>query len=500
MNLICETQSGIGELTGKTYFVQQEPRVVAEPVMEPDANRPTESAGATLFGTVLHDGGRYRMWYHAWPVDWDGKNPKLVAYADSDDGITWKKPDLNLVEYHGKSTNLCNLNITSPAVFVDPHADSAYRYRATGYSSPNETVAGTRVERSGYYTAHSADGIYWELDSPTPQWDGADVITSYYHTGRGQGVVSLKRPHLVSGIPRRSIWQASYENGLWSPAVVALLPDEYDDICAKTRGFASSDYYGMGTMEAGEGALGFIWQFRHTLPRTTARRHGVFGAVDVTLAFQQSRGSRWIHVPGRREFLRHGTLGWNRGGVYTASTPVDCGNEQRLYFNGSCQSHGWYVDSEWKTSDKWRKHLIRTGIGRIGYAAWPKYRLMEYVADPEGSFTLDPGHASAGNSRNKGPWTLFINYKAEPGGFVCPELLGAGAERAAAKAVPVASAAPLIGDELREPVRWRRQTPDSKEQAVRASDELIHANHIEEVRFRIRMERATVFSYDFVPT
>ena len=481
MQLLCEIHPGIRSLEGKIYFVQREPYVHPEPVLIPDPDPSVDSAGATLFGTVLEDAGKLRMWYHAWPFDWDGKNPKLVAYAESEDGIQWNKPNLNMVDYGGKKNNLCNLHITSPSVFVDPHASGKYRYRATGWSSAGEVVAGKRVTETGYFTAHSADGIFWELDSDTPQWEGSDVITNVYHPGRDRGVAALKRPHYVGGVPRRSIWNAELVDGVWSPALSSLIPDEFDDVCAQTRGFASGDYYGMGMMPAGSSTVGFIWQFRHSLPRTSGTRHGVFGSVDVTLAYQHNDGDRWIHVPGRNDFLRHGSLSWNRGGMYTASSPVDFENEQRLYFNGSSQSHGWYVDAAWKISDRFRHHLIKTGIGRIGYASWPKYRLMGYRADPEGSFILD-----LGNIQN--PWKLYLNLETENGGLVRPELLHGDGTIAA-------KAAPMTGNRICEPVRW-----GSNGSIGEFGHEGVRERVRERVRIRMHMERATVYAYEIRDT
>ena len=65
------------------------------------------------------------------------------------------------------------------------------------------------------------------------------------------------------------------------------------------------DYYGMGMMPAGSGTVGFLWQFRHSLPRKHLSDYGVFGVNDVTLVYQAGRGERWEHVPGRPDFISH---------------------------------------------------------------------------------------------------------------------------------------------------------------------------------------------------
>ncbi|MBI4027738.1 MAG: hypothetical protein HY360_22320 [Verrucomicrobia bacterium] len=83
------------------------PRVRAEPVLTPspiESNAP-DHLSALFYGTVLHDEGHFRLWYHAchWGMnpDWPPamarqfaryKDPVLLGpacYAESDDGIHW---------------------------------------------------------------------------------------------------------------------------------------------------------------------------------------------------------------------------------------------------------------------------------------------------------------------------------------------------------------------------------------------------------------------------
>jgi len=46
---------------GKISFFQRRPTIHPEPVLVPDSF--VDGGGASIYGTVLHDGGRYRMWY-----------------------------------------------------------------------------------------------------------------------------------------------------------------------------------------------------------------------------------------------------------------------------------------------------------------------------------------------------------------------------------------------------------------------------------------------------
>ena len=67
------------------------------------ADRPWEGksaiTGPYVYGTVLNDGQRYRMWYQ---ILFQGNH---VGYAESTDGVHWQKPALDIIQYEGQSTN-----------------------------------------------------------------------------------------------------------------------------------------------------------------------------------------------------------------------------------------------------------------------------------------------------------------------------------------------------------------------------------------------------------
>jgi hypothetical protein len=443
MELLYETRQDIAAVRGKMYFFMRTPEVRQTPVLEPDKTGMVDGTGVSIYGTVLHDGGIYRMWYQAWPTDWDGGDVSLVGYAESDDGVVWKKPDLGLVDYHGTKNNLCDLGFHSPSVFIDPVAPESHRYRAAGYTRPNR-VGSVDVARAGYFTSHSSDGLHWTLDSSEPTWDGADVITTVYHPARKHGIVALKHTPRAGGIPRRSIWQAELENGRWSRSRAALVPDEFDDIRALSEGFATGDYYGMGMMPAGHGLVGFVWQFRHTLPRTRGSEAGVFGATDVSLAYQVEAGDRWLHLFGRKNFLSHADVPWGEGGIYTASCVTPAGDEERLYIVSTRRSHGWYLNSEWQRQPEQMRELIRDGIGRISYATWPTGRLFGFHADPDGALELKLGPYGTDVE-------VLLNYETETAGRVRGEV-------ADVSGCSLDDAVDLDADGIRTPLRWKDGT------------------------------------------
>jgi len=62
------------------------------------ATEPWEGEVVLVYGSVLReDDGTFRMWYYC---------PRGVAYAESDDGIAWRKPELDIAKHDGQATNL----------------------------------------------------------------------------------------------------------------------------------------------------------------------------------------------------------------------------------------------------------------------------------------------------------------------------------------------------------------------------------------------------------
>ena len=479
MELLFESRSNIITIWGKLFFRQEKAEVLPEPVLVGDTA--SDGSGVSIYGSVLRDGGMYRMWYQSWPKVFDGSDTTLVGYAESDDGLSWRKPKLGIVDLGGTDNNLCNLGMHCPSVFIDPTAPPSHRYRATGYTNDTNvyTLPGTRTV--GYFAAHSADGLRWELDAPMPCWPYMDVITSIYHPGQKRGIVSFKRGHRMANIARRSIWQASLRDGVWQSPHCALVPDDFDDIAARAHGYQSADYYGMAMQPVGQGTAGFIWQFRHQLPYTGAAHGSLFGTTDMSLAFQESEGSRWLHAPGRPDFLSHDATWWTHGGIYSASSPVEVGDEHWLFICGARHSHGWTTDANWKDIPDLVQKCSDEGMMRVGVARWPKHRLFGFTSDPQGGLWLDFGEITE-------PCELVLNYATFPDGdirvklsslvmlYAEDEIPGRGYDECM----------PLTGNQLAQTVAW-------KDGAV------IHPVPGRRLTAYIEMNRATLYAYELRP-
>ena len=138
------------------------------------------------YHSVFRDGDRYRMYYKAWHLEAsDGKldtkrHPLFCCYAESDDGVTWRKPKLGLHEFEGSTDNnivmasgpLGPLNVDAghPAVFKDdnPQAKDDAGYKAIFRSS----------EPNGLHPFKSPDGIHWSPMTDEPILSGLGAFDS----------------------------------------------------------------------------------------------------------------------------------------------------------------------------------------------------------------------------------------------------------------------------------------------------------------------------------
>ena len=136
---------------------------------------PWEGSGCG-YHSVFRDGDLYRLYYKAWHLDVSkgklnsGSHPLYCCYAESDDGIHWRKPKLGLHEFRGSKAN--NIVMVGgkvgkmksdpghPAVFKDdnPNCPSDAQYKAIIRSS------GAR----GLLAYKSPDGIHWSPMSDSP--------------------------------------------------------------------------------------------------------------------------------------------------------------------------------------------------------------------------------------------------------------------------------------------------------------------------------------------
>ncbi len=149
-------------------------------------DRPWEGNTCTSF-TIFQDDDIYRMYYlgrHFVTTEAgldEASHPHFVCYAESDDGISWERSELGLVEFNGSGKNniilsseesACPMHAFAPFKDANPAAEADARYKAWAVRSPRLDGAAPRPGHSaevpdGLHALKSADGIRW-----TPMRDG----------------------------------------------------------------------------------------------------------------------------------------------------------------------------------------------------------------------------------------------------------------------------------------------------------------------------------------
>jgi hypothetical protein len=452
----CEGHPQIVGVTDGVRTVLHRPCVHDQPVLEGAGE--VDGAGVCIYGTVIRDGGTFRMWYQAWPKQkLETGDSALVACVESDDGMVWRRPRHGLMSWAGSRDNhLTDLPFHSPSVLIDPTAGPEARYRAFGCTGLRKQADLGQsfhlpvTAHYAYYSAHSADGLHWTVDGPEAAWPWSDVITGAWDPWAGHALIALKCNGRSAGLRRRRFCTATWSGGRPGEAVTALIPDEYDDQIARARGFESADYYGVGLYPGPTVTIGFLWNFRHQAPLSSSARSGRWGGigcVDISLVYQTERGGRWQHLPGRPDWMATGEMpGWASGALYTAASPVEVGDETWLYFTGTPDRHGWAgVDVD-------REAFRRTqGSARIGLARWPRGRLMGYESNLRGIIRLEPHRDDGGATR------LVLNVAARSGGRVRAQLLDDRGEPL--PGYTFEDCVPLTGDHPAAEIQWRTGSP-----------------------------------------
>jgi len=171
-------------------------------------NAPWEG-NASAFQSVFRDGSVYRMYYRGLhyeggkPVEMPQDTPRVLCYAESDDGIHWVRPGLGLFTFDGsKDNNIVLDRACLNTIQGDPAHTSVYR--DTNPDCPADarykvTVVGKRPK--GMFCLKSGDGVAFSLMSDRPAvtegafdsqnlifWDPVRREYREYHRGFRDGM------------------------------------------------------------------------------------------------------------------------------------------------------------------------------------------------------------------------------------------------------------------------------------------------------------------------
>jgi hypothetical protein len=356
----------------------------ANPVVKWGTDDAVDSWAVQFYGSVLRDpdSGRFKMWYVAVSKAerlnrlTPRSAPWRVAYAESDDGIHWTKPNLGLVESGGNTNN--NLVKLNPQIGVlnlkvllepdDPNPDHRYKMGAHVWFPKNDVRLGTLAP----YV--SADGLTWKLltnakpvnaelperDTVIPplhfepvgglyKWDGL------YHVS-GQNAIMAARPY--HGRVSRTFVSPDFAN--WSQASAIQF----------VRG-AQHDLLGPGRSREGEQTHEGIsvWNRGNVLVGISGMWHGTPEWKDLTidLGFVVSNdGVRFREPAHEHIFMKRGADGaWDQGGLLQGQGFENVGDQTYIYY-------GAWDPRAWESSPP---------RGGVGIATLPRDRFADLVVD-----------------------------------------------------------------------------------------------------------------------
>ena len=272
-------------------------------------------------------------------------------YAESEDGMRWNKPELELVEEDGLKTNIVLGNgagglddVHSMGVVIDPYPPSPdYRFRAL-FTHRDPHRANEAVGSKTIAAAHSPDGIHWQPDPEAPVFGMAgpqlgDVCILAYDPDAREFVL-LTRHYLIvggaAGAPQgglhhfaskrdRRVWQArSYDLIHWSEPILVAAADEDDAL--------DEEFYGMCQYRQGALHLATVGVYQH-----------VENEREVQLLLSRD-GIRWKRTNKRRPFLSpRGPGHYDAHMVALTSPPIEVGDELWFYNGGSECHHDWWL-------------------------------------------------------------------------------------------------------------------------------------------------------------
>jgi len=347
---------------------------------------------------VLYDRdiGKFRMWY----ITIDKEEGIRQAYAESDDGIEWHRPQFNFVRYKGKKTNLLKIDRCLNRVIHDPRdKDPGRRYK------------GIEEGKAMVFTVwFSPDGLRWRPSRKNPVLTGVGDC----HGGLGwdplkRKYVAYPRVHVLQGMETwrtyRCYGYATSDNFEdWKIEYLFNIRDKHDpigDFPYYVRPVQIEDYY-LAIVPYLHLDTGHNDLFQ-TDPK------GIEQTVDAQLAITYN-GYSWDRLGRREVYFERGPFeSWDDSMVWPAP-PLEVDDKLWIYYAGDNYLH-LYSEIP-KAGKKINGRRIR---GCIGLAILRKDGYMVARAgEKTGTITTRPFEAR----KNK----ISLNADAV-GGYISASLL-----------------------------------------------------------------------------
>jgi len=418
------------------------------------------------YPSVFYEDGKFRMWYSCMPdaLSYEENADHVYnAYAESDDGITWTKPNLGITGKHKFPGN--NL-LALPGVccgVVRALSGSKYKYLAMCIQIlPLEEditdVPGNSYDGGGSFIFGSNDGFHWTQLAMVCRHGDNGMLFADHQSGR---YLLYQKVGVLQGLQmHRSFigmesddginWKGYNGFGKWNECFVA---DEYDDMLAARRGFKVMDYYGTTIHRVGDLYISIENCFTIGTPLVNRYAQSPSGLCYLRLGFSHN-GFNWRHPYGRPVWLETGAPGdFDAGFIAPGLNLVEYGDEMRLYYAGFRYIHGWCITEDFRIRTDIPLSEQR-GMGEIGMARIKRDRFACLASTYRGRFEMNPD-ATGAEPLTVNPTCphLFINTRC-PNGAV-RVALGAYGKEGDLPGFSFDDCVPFTGDSVRAPVRFK---------------------------------------------
>lgn len=434
---------------------------------------------ASAYQSIFKDGPIYRMYYHGLhyrhsgpPAQAREDHPQVMCYAESEDGLNWRRPELGLHEFNGsRANNIIMTQQTAEEVGADPaHAVVLLDANPDCPADERYKMAVVGSKPFGIYLMGSGDGVNFRLLSTEPIftdgaldsqnllfWDPVRAEYREYHRDFRDGCrdirTSTSRDPLhfsdfewlsYPGAPRQQLYTNQVQPYYRAPHIFMGFPMRYNDL-----GWSNAVLDLPGTDER----------------MARAAVHPRYGTVVTDAVFMSSRDGvsfqRWSEAfirPGPRSrgswVYGDNFVFW--GMLETPSGTADCPPELSLY----------------ATEDYWEG--IGTAVRRY------TLRLDGFVSAHTdfggGQFVTKPLVFDGGS--------LALNL--ETGGAAGVQVEVQEADGTVIEGYALEDCPVIRGDTLRHIVLWNGNGGDLRRLAGRP------------VRLRFRMQDADLYAFQFV--
>ena len=306
-----------------------------EPLRKPAQNpvlraeMPWEKAGV-CWGSVLRSprDGKFKFFYStdfpgaqagAVLVDnsMQGKNHCVVCYAESDDGLTWRRPALDLFFQKEFPGNNIILTWTSyyndaPSVIEDLHdPDPQRRYKLMMFHIDTRDS-----DLNGCCLFVSPDGLRWTFTGTVLPSQDASCLWQDRRTGRYYAFLKDRQ-----GNHRSRMLAHSDDFKTWSEPQWIFTPDHGDH--------AGTHFYNQSAFTLCGRTLGFLNLYDLTTQTTWVE------------LIESGDNHHWQRMPSRPHLLQPGAPGtYDSGGAYVGlAEPILVGDDYRYYYYVSANRH-----------------------------------------------------------------------------------------------------------------------------------------------------------------